>query len=209
MEGFNARGSFGVPEHIKKQLEQSARPKPEVVASPPQPEVAPPTAVITPEQKEDDKKQMDLAALREHWEKRLSIKLTEKDIHNYIFKGKLIKEDIEIIPDVMKVVFQSVTAAELAEIDQSMAEFREGHKWTTDGLSNENALRVLSYGWIKTVEIEDGVAKPARLMGNTHSDRYKTISQISALAVQEVIEAWDVFNILIKIALREKRILKK
>ena len=220
MDTFNSKGSFGIPEHMKRQLEQPVKQKTEreymAVSDPAQaaqPSVAVPGAApevpATPAE-EKTRDEQDLNSLRTMWEKRLETRVSEKDLRDYVFKGKLIKDGVEVIPKMMRVTFQSVTPAELSEIDQKMAVFREENKWTTDGLSNENAVRVLSYGWIKTVEVgEDEIPKAPRSMGNTPEERYKVISAIPALAVQEVIEAWEGYNTLLKIALREKRLLKK
>lgn len=221
---FNARGSFGIPEAMKKQLEASQQrqaPKPGETAVPKE---SAPAQTDEAQQKAtegqasaeqasaasaEEQKQKDVDTLRLFWEERLGIQITEKDIRDYIFKGRLIKDGIEAVPGYMRATFQSLNPEELGLVDQRMAEFRETVKFTPDGLTNENALQVLSHGWLKAVEVEDGVAKTAKLLGNTAEDRYKTIQKISALAVQEVIEAWDGFNVLVKIALREKRLLKK
>ena len=221
-KGFNARGSFGIPEHMKKQLEAQQRTAPkgaeseeasaeeftqaaQAAAEAPKAEQ---DATQTPPASENDK-QKDIDTLRAFWEDRLGIKITERDIRDYIFKGRLIKDNIEAVPGYMKATFQSMNPEELGAVDQKMAEFRENKKFTPDGLTNENALQVLSYGWIKAAEIEEDSVKSAKSLGNTPEERYKTIQKISALAVQEVIEAWDGFNVLLKIALREKRLLKK
>ena len=218
-KNFNARGSFGIPEHLKKQLESQQRPatgaapqegeptEADIAATQAQAQ-APEVAKVTQPDPEAEK-QNEIDTLRDFWQKRLGVTITERDIRDYIFKGRLIKDNIEVVPGYMKASFQSLNPEELGIIDEKMAQFREDKKFTPDGLTNENALQVLSYGWVKAVEVEDGTVKSAKSLGNTPEDRYKTIQKISALAVQEVIEAWDGFNVLLKIALREKRLLKK
>lgn len=216
---FNARGSFGVPEHLIRQpMKEESKPAPETVKASPSVEapVAENADVVQPTQEESKSaaqaaksEEKDIESLRKFWEDRLRVTITEKDVREYIFKGRLIKDGIEVIPGYMRATFQSVNAEELSQIDQRMADFREAGRYTADGLQNENALQVLSHGWLRSVEVEGDVSKPSKSMGNTPEDRYKTISKISALAVQEAIEAWDGFNLLLKIALREKRLLKK
>ena len=217
---FNARGSFGVPEHlVPRQPSPETRPAtpptdpdPDRLLSKPAPTTA--SSATSPTQSEaaptdSEQPKDEIESLRRFWEDRLRVTITEKDVREYIFKGRLIKDGVEVIPGYMRATFQSVNAEELSLVDQKMADFREAGRYTADGLQNENALQVLSHGWLKSVEVEGGVAKPSKSMGNTPEDRYNTISKISALAVQEAIEAWDGFNLLLKIALREKRLLKK
>jgi hypothetical protein len=211
------QGSFGIPEQMRKAMEQQKQshltPKSEEPASAAKEDSNPvpvPADISGDEKKEDDELSKDLQALRKTWEDRLQITITSKDIRDYIFRGRLVKDSILAIPGFMKVTLQSLNPEELAHIDQRMAAFRDTSKWTQSGLDNENALNVLSYAWLKSVEIDDGGAdKPAKPMGSTPEERLATIRKIQALAVQEVIEAWDGFQILIKIALREKRLLKK
>lgn len=216
--GFNSRGSFGIPDQLRNQLEgkPGAQPEQKSASAPAQdtqatvqePVATAPQETKAPEDAEDQA-QKDVRALREFWEKRLQVQITERDVRDYIFKGRLIKDGVEVIPGYMKASFQSLNPEELGIIDQKMATFRETTKFTADGLSNENALQVLSYGWLRSVEIDGGSAKAPKSMGNTPEERYKTISKISALAVQEAIEAWDGFNTLLKVALKEKQLLKK
>lgn len=218
--GFNAQGSFGVPQHlVPRQPSVDTKPAtpptdsdPDRLLSKPAPAVASSAAPsaqpeATPTDPESPKDEIE--SLRRFWEDRLKISITERDIRDYIFKGRLVKDNVEVIPGYMLATFQSLNPEELSAVDQKMALFRESVKFTTDGLNNENALQVLAYGWLKSAEVDESGVKPMKSMGNTPEERYKTVTKISALAVQEAIEAWDGFNVLLKIALRERRLLKK
>lgn len=212
------QGSFGIPDNVRAQLEKQRVAPPQAtppVAQAQQPVVAAPAeAPVEKETLEQDlkeaKSQKAIEDLRDFWEKRLEVTITPKDVRDYIFRGRLIKDNIVVIPGYMKARFQSLNPEELEQVDNKMSEFRDKGKFTQQGLDNENAIQVLSYGWLASTEIgDDGKDKPSKPMGATWEDRYGTVKKVQALAVQEVIEAWDGFQTLIKIALREKRLLKK
>ena len=209
--GFNAKGSFGIPEQLKKQMaaanavaaEQRPDAQPEDKVASPQTE---PVAAAAEEKSEDQK---DIETLKKYWEGRLAIQITEKDVRDSIFKGRLLKDGVDAVTGFMKVTFQSLTVEEYNQIDQKLAEFRASSRHTEEGAANEMALRVLSFGWVRAAEVEDGQAKTYRALGNTPEERYGNILKMSAGTIQEVIEAWKGFEILVRLATRERRLLKK
>jgi hypothetical protein len=214
MEGVQRpQGSFGMPEHLKKQMEEHHRAK----VNPPKEEpaaatVAPPTpdAPETEEAKKARENQENMKKAKQFWEEQLEVRITSKDIQDYIFKGRLTKEEVYIasIPDDkdpekftdFKVTFQSHTPGDLSEIDEKMAEYRNKAKWTADGLENEKSLLTLSYVLMSA----DG-----RSLGKTPDERYKNIKNLSGGIVSLIAEAWDGLQLLIRYALRQKKLLKR
>jgi hypothetical protein len=217
--GFKSRGSFGIPEPVMRQMEESRRQQKEEEAEaapvqkasypPPQgsPEAPPsPPKEATPEEKD----QLELLKTKRFWEEQLEVTLTPKDIRDYIFKGRLIKDGVFVasIPDEkdpekcvdFKVTFQSDTPADSAEIDEKMAAYRDKGKYTAEGIANENALLVLSCGLLSA----DG-----RPLGKTPEERYKNIKNFGNELVNLIVESWTGFKLLLKISLREKKLLKK
>jgi len=220
MEASRPHGSFGIPDHIKRQMEEQHRPKAapkeESPTSQPEPEKPvefktgdEPKATAKPAAIEDDDKEKLLKTVH-FWEEQLDVKITSKDIQDYIFKGRLVKEGIFIAAfhedkdsDKFKdfrVTFQSHTPADLAEIDEKMALYREKGKFTARGLENEESLLTLSYVLLNA----DG-----RSLGKTPDERYKNIKNLAGGIVALIAEAWDGFNLLIRYSLREKKLFKK
>lgn len=216
--GFKSRGSFGIPDHLKKQMEESVRTQPrkeEPRPAPPIPEPAPepkaevaePLSDPSADSEDEDKKlkareRRQLLRTRDFWEDELEVKLTADDIRQYIFKGRLIK-DVTVVAaeDVsLKVTLQTNTPADMNEIDERVASFRDKGKFTPDGLSNEYALWVLAYGWVKA---------EGRSLGATPEERYKNISQMGGELVNQVRDAWNGLNFLLRFKLKEKSLLKK
>lgn len=219
--GFRPQGSFGIPEQLKKQLEESKqRPAPEPsqesAAKATEPKMEPVAKSSDPESDDQEyKDRQEILNFKKMWEARLGISITHKDVREYILRGRLVKEGIIIVPGYMLATFQTHNPSELAAIDQTMAAFRETVKFTPDGLSNESAVQVLSYGWIKAALIDEddqtqaGNPAPYRSLGENPEQRRKAIQSMGSLLVASAAECWDGFNVLIKLALKEKQILKK
>ena len=130
--GFKPQGSFGIPENIRKQMEESSKAR-----SAPKPEVKPPLESAPPPAEEkaapspSQKDQEDIRKLKKFWEEQLEIKITTKDMQDYLFKGRLIKDGVLVAsyPEDeegtkyadFRVTFQTHTPADLAERDELMA----------------------------------------------------------------------------------------
>jgi len=219
MEASRPQGSFGIPEHIRKQMEDSQRAKaaPKEAPAPPAPEPEK-TAEPGVEAKsvdaapvvDDNSDREKLQKTVQFWEEQLEVKITPRDVQDYIFKGRLVKDGIFIAafhddkdPEKFKdfkVTFQSHTPADLDEIDEKMAAYREKGKFTADGLENEKSLRMLSHVLLSA----DG-----RSLGKTADERYKNIKNLGGGLVALIADAWDGFNLLLRHALREKKLYKK
>lgn len=225
MEGkttFKPQGSFGIPEHLVKQMEEQRRvkvapPKEEPEQHPKAPEQAPAQiklqeapSEIAPADKKEQEDQDAIRKAKKFWEDQLETTITTKDMQDYIFKGRMVKDGIFIaaIPDDknpgkyhdFKVTFQSHTPSDLAEIDEKMADYRSKAKFTPEGLDNEKSLLTLSYVLLSA----DG-----RSFGKNPEERYKNIKGLAGGVVSLIVEAWDGLNLLIRYSLREKKLFKK
>jgi len=219
--GFKSRGSFGIPEQVIRQMEEARRQKKEEEAevapvqksSYPPPQAAPEASSTPPPVKElsvDESDQKEILKAKRFWEDQLEISLTPKDIRDYIFKGRLIKDGIFVasIPDEkdpekcvdFRVTFQSDTPEDSSEIDEKMATYRDKGKYTAEGIANENAILVLSCALLSA----DG-----RPLGKTSEERYKNIKKFGNDLVNLIVEAWSGYKLLLRLALREKKLLKK
>jgi len=201
------QGSIGMPESMKKALEEKAlNRKPPATEPVKQPaeiagldtvEAAPSMAVE--EKPEAEIRAEQLAKLKAELENSLDTKITEEDIQNYIFKGKLIKT-VSIIPGKFKGTFQTHTPKELAEIDVHMAAFRDESKQTPKGIANEESIVTLAYFWTHFA------GKP---LGNTPEVRMKQIRQMGGHVVSLAAKAWDDLNALLQVTLNEEQFVKK
>ena len=227
--GFNSRGSFGIPEQVKRQMETTRPPVQEPKQSlasgahsadvsaqgaaqeqahqSQKSDVVGASASADAEKKATDNS--DIETVKKFYEGRLGIKITEKDVRDAIFKGKLIKEGVVAIPGVLHVTFQSLTGQEYAEVERKVADFRVSQRTTEGGEANEIALRVLSYGWIKSAEVDAGEVKGWKSMGATPDERYANINGMLAKALQEITDAWKAFDLLVSLAFREQHLIKK
>jgi hypothetical protein len=223
MEASRPQGSFGIPEHIRKQMEDTQRakaskdkeeppqlPEPEEKSAKAAPVMEPKAAKDSEDTASEADDKEKLLKTIHFWEDQLEIKISPKDIQDYIFKGRLVKEGVfiaaypdEKTPDSYKdfrVTFQSHTPADLSEIDEKMAAYRERGKFTAEGLENERSLHMLSYVLLSA----DG-----RSMGKTPDERYKNVKNFGGMIVSLIAEAWDGFNLLVRYSLREKKLFKK
>ena len=223
--GFKSQGSFGIPEQMKRDLEAARLKKdaPTDSKRPPSPSspvsadqieeaVAKVEAKVQAKaaEKEKDDPAKDVLAVKDYWEEQLEIKITPTDLRNYIFNLRLVKDDVFVasFPDEkdpekltdFRVSFLAHSPEDLAAIDEKMAKFRDKGGYTPDGLENEKALQVLSYGLLKVA---------GRSMGATAEDRYTNIRKLGGHLVDLIANAWRGFNILLRLSLQEKKLLKK
>jgi hypothetical protein len=231
MEGsFKAQGSFGIPEHVKREMEAVRKRVPaaeaEAKATQPHHPRAPapekvnepeptPTQELSKELAPEEAKQKtaeeteyeELVKRKNYWEKQLEIEITGEDLQDYLFKGRIIKDGIYLTSYKVKgaekdfrVKLQSLNPNDSTEIDEKMAAFRDKGKYTAAGIDNEQALVTLSYGLL---------AADGRPLGKTPDERYKNICQFGGLTVNMLASAWKGFNYLLDYALQEKKLLKK
>lgn len=209
MEGFKAKGSFGIPENVKQQMETARARAPEAAKAPEAVQARSAPEVEAPEQEKKSSGQDQLEELKKVYETTYKIQLTEDDVRDYIFKGRLIKKDVEIAPGYLKGTFYSHTPAEYAEVDKHMAAFMKAGDFTSEGASNEKAIVVLSYSWRDAAPIEGDVVGSYRSLGATPQDRRKAICEMGAHIIDLASEANTALNFLLKYALREKGFVKK
>jgi hypothetical protein len=220
-DGFQAKGSFGIPEGIKKQIEQQknappvpqdggveARIAPQVPnqgqTSPAAPEAVAAAAAATKEfeeRKAKDRAQM--LEIKSAYEENLGIKIDEEDVRDYIFKGRVAKE-VTIIPGYMKGTLQTLTTKESGTIDEQMAKVQLSMKLTPQGYDNERAIYTLSYAWTHAQNKNE-----MRMLGTKPEEREETIRGMGGHTVDLACEANVQLNWLLKYAMREKGFLKK
>jgi hypothetical protein len=195
---FNSKGSFGIPDAVKKQIEEVRAQKAGV-----QPKVdstEPVTPQAEPEQNPEDTK---LALAKKEWENHIESSITEDDIQNYIFKGRLIKENIYIASFgavKLRGTFVTLTPNDTLELESKLNEFRSSEKFNSDALEHMRTLRILSYSWVKA----NGTS-----IGDTSDERFKRISDMGAHVVDAAAESWRNLNFLLKLALKEDKLIKK
>lgn len=212
---FKPQGSFGMPENMKKSMESSrknmveaaqrAQAKVEGPQAPPP--VPPPTTVeaapVKPELAEPTQaeKEEQFLALKKAYEESLQTTITEDDVKDYIFKGRLTKE-VNIITGVVKGTFQTLTPDEHMEIDARTAEYRENSKYTSEGVSNQSSLVRLSYLWLAAN------GKPLSA-SNDPKTREKFIRKMGTHLVDAASVKYNELDMLLKLALKEKDFVKK
>lgn len=205
MEAVKPRGSFVNPQEIKKHMEEAMTATVTKMAEPK--EVNPPVEEKKEEvSTEENKQQAQLLQMKKAYEEELGIIVTEDDIRDYIFKGRLVKSGIKIIPGYMNGSFQTLNASESCMIDEHMASYRDKGKFTPDGLDNERALTILAHTWKSAQKDGD---EPYRSLGETVEARDKQIRVMGAHVIDAASYANTGFNFLLKYGLREKNILKK
>lgn len=199
------QGSMGIPEEMKKSMEmrmQSKKP-PEPTPTQTPAQVAGFDEVSTEEPKAEEAKgptrAEQLASLKTELEASLDAKITEDDIQDYIFKGKIIKA-VSVIPGKYKGTFQTHSPKELAEIDTLMAAYRDNGKQTPKGIANEETVITLGYFWTHFA---------GKSLGNTPETRIKNIRQMGGHVVSLAGKAWDDFNALLQVCLNEEQFVKK
>ena len=130
----------------------------------------------------------------------IGITITDGDITDYIFRGRIAKNNIIAIKGKVKVTFQSLTPKEIAAVDQFIANARENGKHTLEGIGNLRTIEQMSYAWL---EIND---KP---LPKDLEKRKEAINQMGTHIVNRVVESFRCFDILIEMTLREEEFLKK
>ncbi len=135
-------------------------------------------------------------------EEALGIKISEEDISEYIFRGRLLKKDIIAIKGRLKVTFQTLTPTEVDSVDEYVAGLREDEKLkrTHEGINNLKTIRQLCYAWLEI----GGKPLPKDIEAKA-----KAIQQMGTVVVNRVVEAYRTFDVLVEMTLREEEFLKK
>ena len=202
----NQPGSFVTAEKIAQIQEQkkaavaTGTPPP----TPPTPEAPPAPAAAAPADAEAEaraKRIEEFKKSKKANEDVLEVKITDEDIQNYIFRGRVLKDKIVAIKGKVEVTFQTMTPKELDAVDQYVAELRgSDEKHTMDGIANLRTVRQLAYAWVKI----NGKALPP-----TVDARAKAIAEMGSHLVNRVVSAYQAFDLLVELTLREEEFLKK
>jgi hypothetical protein len=215
--GFKARGSFGTPPQMLKDLEESRKKAGEEAARPsqqPPPQVNKEEAVMAPpienEAPADPKKPKEITdAEREaeyvkfkaELEKDLETTLTVEDIKEYVFRGRITKE-VQVIPGVLNCTFQTLNPSEHLEIDKRVASFQNEGAYTSEGIANQRSLVTLSYVWIAAG------GKPLSAK-NDPIKREEAVRKCGVDIVDAVSKAYQKFKTLVSVVMQEKTFIKK
>jgi hypothetical protein len=212
------QGSFGVPAHIKKHIEDTQARK-EAAASAPAPakgEAAPPkmgedqTAVD--EKNADEKEREEFLKLKANYEKRLGVAITEDVVTEYLFRGRMTINNVTIIPGKATGTFRTLLTEDHDSIAERVALFRVAY--TKDNgtapdatvVANEHAKWTLAYTWLS---FENEARKMGGRFPEKVEDRYKEIKTISTHLMEKAIETWNNLELLIRFSLEEERFVKK
>jgi hypothetical protein len=197
------RGSFSKPESLKKAVaEHEVATRSESPAEPKElPTSEEPKKQADSRYAEDlleSERQKGVDLFKDMCKQDLDLVIEDEDLRKYLFKGTLSKE--MKINKLMKGTFQSLRTSDLQEIDKRMAKIRSESKFTSQGISNEEAVINLAFAWTHA----DG--KP---LGENPEDREKKIRQMGSSFVASASEARINFETLIKIALHSIDSVKK
>jgi hypothetical protein len=217
--GFKSRGSFGIPEGLKKELEDARKNPPpqapthpkappapaavEVKQAAPSPAVGEAPAPQDLANREPTKEEQadDLRQLRAKIEDSLGAAIDDKDIQDYVFRGRLTKT-VTILPGILEGTFQTLTPTEIQAIDEGVADFQARGKFTSEGVVNERAILTLSYSWVAAA------GKPLAT-GNDNKKREEKIRKMGAITVDSATRAFNELNLLLRVVFGEKQFQKK
>lgn len=204
--GFRAKGSFGVPLEMQKDLDAARRkaPAPEPARVEPTPEAATESVPVdpkAPKELTDAEREAEYVKFKVALEKELMTSVTVDDIKDYVFRGRITKE-VEVIPGVMKATFQTLNPTEYLEIDKRVAAYQDEGIFTSEGLSNQRALVTLSYVWI--------AANGKPLSGkNEPTKREDAVRKCGVDVIDSVVRAHEKFKTLVTVVMKEKSFIKK
>lgn len=187
-------GSIVSPEQLAK-LQKKQPPVP------PTEEQKPVEAAATPDD-EAAKKAAEFKEAKAKNEETIGVTISDADISEYIFRGRIVKKDVVAIKNRLKVTFQTLTPTEIDAVDEYVAGLRESDslKRTHEGINNLKTIRQLCYAWLEI----NGKPLPKDIDAKS-----KAIQQMGTVVVNRVVEAFRVFDFLVEMTLREDEFLKK
>lgn len=212
--GFRAKGSFGIPQEMQKDLEDARR-KSEAAKPPAHPAAeAPQEPVMAPEPSPEEpvdpkipkpltaaEKQAEYVKFKTELEEDLETTLTVEDIKEYVFRGRITKE-VSAIPGVLKCTFQTLNPSEHLEIDKRVAEYQTEGAYTSEGIANQRSLVTLSYVWLAA----NGKPLSAK---NEPPKREDAVRKCGVDVVDSVAKAYQKFKTLVTVVMQEKSFIKK
>ena len=203
----NQPGSFVTSEKIAQIQDQkkaaAATGAPVAPPPPPSPEAPPakPDTAVDPEAVARAEQAEKFRKSKKANEEALEIKITDDDIQAYIFRGRVTKDKIVAIKGKVEVTFQTMTPKELDAVDQYVADLRsKDEKHTMEGIANLRTVRQLAYAWTKI----NGKPLPP-----TVDAKAEAIAQMGNHLVNRVVAAYQAFDLLVELTLREEEFLKK
>lgn len=195
----NQPGSFVTAEQLARvQAEAKRAAAPEAQSEPPAQEAAAQQAEQNAP-KQDDPVETFKRVKAEN-EKAIGTTITEEDINDYIFRGRILKKDIQAIKNKVTVTFQSLTPKELESVDQFVAKVKDTGKYTNEGIANLRTIEQLSYAWLEI----NGRALPKEI-----EKKKEAINQMGTHIINRVVDSFRCFDVLIELTLREDEFLKK
>lgn len=209
--GFRAKGSFGIPQEMQKDLEEQRRKAPEP-PKPPQVPVEAPVMEAAPAQEEaieakkpkeptDAEREAEYIKYKAELEKDLDVALTVEDIKDYVFRGRIVKE-VSAIPGVLRCTFQTMNPSEHLEIDKRVAAYQNEGAYTSEGIANQRSILTLSYVWIAA----NGKPLSAK---NEPSKREDAVRKCGTDVIDRVTSAFMKFKTLVNVVMQEKSFVKK
>ena len=185
-----AQGSFVNAEQLAKMSKKAPVEEPKA----PEPPVA----------EEKSKDEPDAAAefkrVKADNEKAIGVVITEEDINDYIFRGRIIKKDVQAIKGKVSVTFQSLTPKELEAVDKFVAAVSSTSQHTAEGVANLRTIEQLCYAWLEI--------NGKQLPKDTEKKK-EAINNMGTHVINRVVDAFRCFDVLIAMNLREEEFLKK
>lgn len=211
-QGFRAKGSFGIPPEMQKDLEDARRKSPEAPKPPaaeasqspvmaPELSPAPPAEAKGPKVMTDAEREAEYAKIKAELEKDLDTTLTVEDIKEYVFRGRITKE-VNVITGVLKCTFQTLNPAEHLEIDKRIAAYQDEGIYTSQGIDNQRSLVTLSYVFLAANgKMLSAKSEPLK--------REEAIRRLGVDVVDSVSRAYGKFKTLVTVVMEEKNFIKK
>jgi hypothetical protein len=190
------KGSMATAEDIARIQAQAKKVRHDAPPLPP-PEQPPAEAEKTAEQ-------VDAAAefkkAKAANEKAIGIVISDADITDYIFQGRIVKDKIQAVKGKIEVTFQTLTPKELEMVDEVVAKAQTEGKNTKEGISNIRTIEQMTFAWLAI----NGKPLPKDL-----EKRKEAINRMGTHVVNRVVESFKCFDVLIEMTLREEEFLKK
>ena len=205
------QGSFGMPAHMKKSMEDHQRKKeaPEVKPEEPKAAEAPadPAKVVGDEDIKS-KEREEFLKLKLGYEERLGLTLSEEVISDYLFRGRMTVSSVIIVPGKATGTFRTLLTDDHEAILDKVSAYKKvkGDSYDATAVANEHARWTLAYTWLS---YEDAVHKRGGKFPATPEERYANLKTINTHLMERAISTWNTIDLLISFTLEEDRFIKK
>jgi hypothetical protein len=204
----SSRGSFGIPENIKKAQEkfdsQKKPIRPDAVKPIPQ-EATQELAQQTEKEATDeimDKQRSDAYSAINRIEERLGISVEKADIIDFVRKGRIEKREVQIIPGILSVGFRTLTGEEIQEVQQRIHDFQQSNSTTPTAVENESAFWNLTYG-LSSYQGKDMTAMTDK------SKVRDVLTKVGAHILDKMNSAFVDFNYIVRFKINDTEFVKK